>query len=46
MQGRYAADDTLLVRNRPFDGTYGYEVLVPFVDASGRDRARRPRLGA
>lgn len=35
MQGRYAADGTLLVRNRPFDGTYGYEVLVPFVDTSG-----------
>ena len=26
---------TLLVRNRPFEGTYGYEVLVPFIDASG-----------
>ncbi|MEO6411449.1 MAG: SURF1 family protein [Pedococcus sp.] len=35
MQGRYAADETLLVRNRPFDGTYGYEVLVPFLDSSG-----------
>ena len=35
MQGRYAADATLLVRNRPFDGTYGYEVLVPFRDAAG-----------
>ena len=35
MQGRYAADQTLLVRNRPFDGAYGYEVLVPFVDTSG-----------
>jgi cytochrome oxidase assembly protein ShyY1 len=35
MRGRYAAQDTLLVRNRPFDGTYGYEVLVPFEDASG-----------
>jgi cytochrome oxidase assembly protein ShyY1 len=35
MHGRYAADRTVLVRNRPFDGTYGYEVLVPFVDSSG-----------
>lgn len=35
MRGRYAADDTLLVRNRPYEGTYGYEVLVPFEDASG-----------
>jgi cytochrome oxidase assembly protein ShyY1 len=35
MQGRYAAEHTLLVRNRPFDGTYGYEVLVPFVDTAG-----------
>ena len=35
MQGRYAAEATLLVRNRPFDGTYGYEVLVPFENTSG-----------
>ena len=35
VQGSYAADDTLLVRNRPYDGTYGYEVLVPFRDSSG-----------
>ena len=35
MQGRYAADKTVLVRNRPLDGTYGYEVLVPFQDSSG-----------
>jgi cytochrome oxidase assembly protein ShyY1 len=35
MQGRYAADATLLVRNRPYQGTYGYEVLVPFRDTSG-----------
>jgi cytochrome oxidase assembly protein ShyY1 len=34
LQGRYAADSTLLVRNRPFEGTYGYEVLVPFRDTS------------
>ena len=27
--GRYAADRTMFVRNRPLDGTYGYEVLVP-----------------
>lgn len=36
MQGRYAADETLLVRNRPFDGVYGYEVLVPFEENTGR----------
>jgi cytochrome oxidase assembly protein ShyY1 len=34
-QGRYAADETLLVRNRPLDGTYGYEVLVPLVLGDG-----------
>jgi cytochrome oxidase assembly protein ShyY1 len=34
--GRYAVDRTLLVRNRPYNGTYGYEVLVPFtVTGSG-----------
>lgn len=27
--GEYLADEQLLVRNRPLDGTYGYEVLVP-----------------
>jgi cytochrome oxidase assembly protein ShyY1 len=35
MQGRYAVDRTLLVRNRPYEGTYGYEVLVPFEDTTG-----------
>ena len=34
-EGRYAADETLLVRNRPLDGTYGYEVLVPLVLGDG-----------
>ncbi len=29
MHGRYAAGHTLLVRNRPHEGTFGYEVLVP-----------------
>ncbi|MEO5982829.1 MAG: SURF1 family protein [Pedococcus sp.] len=33
--GRYAADQTLLVRNRPYESTYGYEVLVPFVTQGG-----------
>lgn len=33
--GTYAADETLLVRNRPLDGTYGYEVLVPLVLGDG-----------
>ena len=32
--GSYDQAHQLLVRNRPFDGTYGYEVLVPFVPAS------------
>ncbi|QBF45885.1 SURF1 family cytochrome oxidase biogenesis protein [Janibacter limosus] len=27
--GEYLADEQLLVRNRPLDGAYGYEVLVP-----------------
>ena len=35
MTGSYAADETLLVRNRPHEGAvYGYEVLVPFETAS------------
>lgn len=34
--GRYAADQTVLVRNRPHEGTYGYEVLVPFTTEDGR----------
>lgn len=34
--GRYAADQTVLVRNRPHEGTYGYEVLVPFTTDDGR----------
>ncbi|MGE9807630.1 SURF1 family cytochrome oxidase biogenesis protein [Janibacter sp. G1551] len=28
--GQYVADEQVLVRNRPWDGTYGYEVLIPF----------------
>lgn len=35
-QGRYAAQEPLLVRNRPLEGTYGYEVLSPFTLADGR----------
>lgn len=35
LQGTYAAPDTLLVRNRPFDTAYGYEVLVPLVTGDG-----------
>jgi cytochrome oxidase assembly protein ShyY1 len=31
VQGRYDADEQLLVRNRPFRGTYGYEVVVPLL---------------
>lgn len=30
LQGRYLADATILVRNRPLDGAPGYRVLVPF----------------
>jgi cytochrome oxidase assembly protein ShyY1 len=33
--GRYAANQTLLVRNRPLNGNYGYEVVVPFRADSG-----------
>ena len=29
LQGRYLAGDTVLVRNRPLHGSFGYEVLVP-----------------
>ena len=35
-QGRYAAGEPLLVRNRPLEGTYGYEVLSPFTLSDGR----------
>lgn len=35
-QGRYAAGEPLLVRNRPLEGTYGYEVLSPLTLADGR----------
>ena len=34
-QGTYLSDEQLLVRNRPLDGTYGYEVLVPLRLADG-----------
>jgi cytochrome oxidase assembly protein ShyY1 len=33
--GRYAAGSTLLVRNRPWRGTFGYEVMVPLVLPTG-----------
>lgn len=33
--GRYEPDGTLLVRNRPRDGDFGYEVLVPLRLADG-----------
>jgi cytochrome oxidase assembly protein ShyY1 len=35
LDGRYDAAHQVVVRNRPFDGTYGYEVLVPFVPTEG-----------
>lgn len=34
-QGRYAVRQPLLVRNRPWNGTYGYEVLAPFLTSAG-----------
>lgn len=33
--GRYDAAGQVVVRNRPFGGAYGYEVLAPFQPASG-----------
>lgn len=35
--GTYLTTDQLLVRNRPFRGTYGYEVLIPFQDSASED---------
>lgn len=34
--GRYVAGQVMLVRNRPNNGVYGYEVLVPLQLAGGR----------
>lgn len=36
MRGEYLADKTLLVRNRPYEGQNGFEVLVPFRAEGGR----------
>jgi cytochrome oxidase assembly protein ShyY1 len=36
LQGRYLADQQVLVRNRPHGGTSAFEVLVPFQDQGGR----------
>lgn len=48
--GSYAAQQTLLVRNRPLEGTYGYEVLVPLRLADGSavivDRGWVPNAGS
>jgi cytochrome oxidase assembly protein ShyY1 len=33
--GRYVAEDQLYVRNRPYGGTFGYEILVPLETAHG-----------
>jgi cytochrome oxidase assembly protein ShyY1 len=33
--GQYDADAQVVVRNRPFGGAYGYEVLAPFAPSSG-----------
>ena len=44
--GRYATQDQLLVRNRPYRGVYGYEVLVPLIvesDATGGGGAGQAR---
>lgn len=35
MTGTYLADGTLVVRNRPLNGSPGYEVLVPFKTTQG-----------
>jgi cytochrome oxidase assembly protein ShyY1 len=34
-KGRYAAQDVILVRNRPNNGVFGYEVVVPLQLANG-----------
>jgi cytochrome oxidase assembly protein ShyY1 len=36
LTGRYLPDQQLLVRNRPYNGSSGFEVLVPFELADGR----------
>lgn len=36
LSGRYLVDDQLLVRNRPYSGASGFEVLVPFQLEDGR----------
>lgn len=33
--GTYLSDETILVRNRPYNGRPGFEVLVPFVQNDG-----------
>ena len=35
LHGTYLTDRTVLVRNRPLDGVFGYEVVVPFRPDSG-----------
>lgn len=35
MSGRYVSEDQLLVRNRPYKGLNGFEVLVPFQTEQG-----------
>lgn len=35
VSGRYLEDGQLMVRNRPHNGRFGYEVLVPFLPAGG-----------
>ena len=36
MKGSYHPEDQKLVRNRPHDGSVGFEVLVPFTTTSGQ----------
>lgn len=36
LHGRYLVDDQLLVRNRPYNGASGFEVLVPLLLDDGR----------
>lgn len=36
LEGEYLLDEQLLVRNRPFSGQPGFEILVPFQTVDGR----------
>jgi cytochrome oxidase assembly protein ShyY1 len=36
LSGRYLADEEVVVRNRPFEGSSGFQVITPFLLESGR----------